>query len=573
MQRSIVLILFLLFQFSFENEVQSQDLTDSEQQVKVADAAWTLGYYAKQDALYQTALRKYYEALHIYEELGDSIKYARLWSHIGLVYSELDDFDKALEFQNRALNIYKSIPDTLEIARMLNNIGLIHIDRQDYDQALKFLSQAIKLKIGLDLHPAEHNYANLGRLHIQLDQLDSSLYYFNKGLDVLKKPDPSKVDMDGYEDEVRSDSMEVLNDLGKVYFLRKEYDKAKDYFNVSYRLAKQLNKKNFINSDAHYLSQIYESEDSLAQALFFQKIYSSYSDSIFSEKNNRVVTSAETDYEIEKAKAQSRQLVQRQKYIIYSVTVSLIFLSIITLSLIYNYKKGKKASQLIALKNEEIHQQKVNQLLNEKELNAIIENINGQEKERKRMAEELHDGIGGTLSGIKLALISAEEDLQSTRLNTIIENVNKTCQEVRSIAHNLAPPPLQHNLFVDALNEYLSRFQAHTSFEVNWELYPIEELNNVSERIQIEIYRVIQEALSNVQRHAAPSYVEVQLTLHEDYINLIIEDNGNGFETSETKHGLGIANMKSRVEMIGGKIDIDSQPARGTVINIDIQVQ
>ena len=238
------------------------------------------------------------------------------------------------------------------------------------------------------------------------------------------------------------------------------------------------------------------------------------------------------------------------------------------------YKRNKQKTSIIIEKNEEINRQRISELFKEYEIKAIRANINGQENERKRIAEELHDGIGGTLSSIKLSLAnSLGQPHSQERVTKVMNAIDELCYEIRTISHNLIPPNFKNTAFVDLLNQYFEDFRARYEIELNIAQYPNNELNEIPLNYQVELYRIIQEALTNIVKHAQADTVEIQLIRHDNYVNLIIEDNGVGFEDLPESGGIGLRNMHSRVHALQGNFEIDSKIGRGTIINIDLQLK
>ncbi len=553
-------LLIAILPFSAISRDLSVKFTDSVL-LKHADTLWEAGRDLRKKGLYHTALQNYYEALQIYEEMGSVRLSAKVMNSIGILNSELDDPEKALEFFKRTMEKYEELGDQRQIAFTLNNIGLENFYLGNFEEAYHYLSRSVALKKKLKMPERTYAYANFGRIHLAKGQYDSALTYFNKAIDALQihKISPR-------------DSLEILNDLGRTYFVLEKYDIAKKFFKGSLEIGLADGTKTYIVSNSHHLAQIYSLEGSIREALYYSQMHSAYMDSLDKEKNSKTVARIEMKYLLDKVEEENARAIQDKNRVIFITIVGLILLICFIVFIVYNHRKNKKASELIARKNEEISKQRIQKLEQEKELNAIKGQISGQEKERKRIAEELHDGIGGSLSGIKLALVSLEEDVKYAQLSPISERIDIVCREVRTIAHNLVPPGFQKTTFTNALHEYIEQFKKQSKIDVVHQLFPEKDLNELPENVKIELYRILQEGLNNIIRHANATYIEVQLTHHGNYLNLIIEDDGVGFDISIRGKGIGLTNIKSRVELLGGKLEIDSQINRGTVINIDIEV-
>jgi signal transduction histidine kinase len=208
-------------------------------------------------------------------------------------------------------------------------------------------------------------------------------------------------------------------------------------------------------------------------------------------------------------------------------------------------------------------------------LNALIE---GQDQERKRIASELHDGLGQQLHAVKLHfnLLAAslrEQNFQQIALvNEIADMINEAIQEIRSISHNLAPKSLQHFGLKVAIENLCERLKKIQPFHIFFDTINIPY--RLPPRLETSIYRIVQEALSNIIKHAKAQNVTLQLWIHNDVLSLMIEDDGVGFKTWEAKKekGIGLMNLETRVRLLNGILTLDSYPNNGTTILIEIPI-
>jgi signal transduction histidine kinase len=202
-----------------------------------------------------------------------------------------------------------------------------------------------------------------------------------------------------------------------------------------------------------------------------------------------------------------------------------------------------------------------------------------QEDERRRIARELHDDFGQRLTGLKLKVEVFEDDVpdlpsgQSDALKRIKGDIDAMITEVRRISANLRPVALDDFGLVVALQLLCKEFQKSSGTKVDFRANPVEHLDA---DIEITLYRIAQEALANVARHAAATSVSIQLFNEESGINLVIEDNGKGFDTAnlrlheKTYRGFGLISMRERAQLLGGSVYFSSQKGRGTRIHVEI---
>ena len=224
--------------------------------------------------------------------------------------------------------------------------------------------------------------------------------------------------------------------------------------------------------------------------------------------------------------------------------------------------------------------QEVDVLVKEQTLSTAFARLEGIEEERKRIARELHDGIGVKLSTAKLyfapidnqlADLSQKDQEKFQKANNILD---EAYIEVRKISHNLASPSLSNLGLLGELKLLAKRIEGAKQMKVNIMTHNLQE--GLAPNIEIVSYRIISELITNVLKHAQATEINIQLNLFDDLFNLMVEDNGIGFDqtqTTNTKTGLGLENIQSRVEALQGTFNIDSGIGKGTTITVDLPIQ
>jgi signal transduction histidine kinase len=198
--------------------------------------------------------------------------------------------------------------------------------------------------------------------------------------------------------------------------------------------------------------------------------------------------------------------------------------------------------------------------------------MSGEEKERARLAKELHDGIGGILSATKmhLSILNNENPFpeKATKFADTLGMLDSAFKEIRSIAHNLAP----EILWKHGLNKALFLFCERVSNErLEVEYYMVGEIPRLQHNYKLIIYRIVQELINNVIKHSQATNAFVQLTHHENFMTITVEDNGIGMEEKES-NGIGMDNLRSRIETLKGELNISSEKGRGTTFYIEFDV-
>ena len=203
---------------------------------------------------------------------------------------------------------------------------------------------------------------------------------------------------------------------------------------------------------------------------------------------------------------------------------------------------------------------------------AVLE---AEEKERERIAKDLHDGVGQIMSAAKMNLSSFENEIkflephQKEKFEKIISLVDESCKEVRTVSHNMMPNALLKAGLSAAIREFIDKIDTKV---LKIDLYS-EGLNErLESNLETVLYRVIQECVNNVIKHSGANHLDISLIKDKDGISATIEDNGKGFDARESKafEGLGLKNIRTRIEYLKGTVDFDSTPGKGTLVAIHV---
>ena len=309
---------------------------------------------------------------------------------------------------------------------------------------------------------------------------------------------------------------------------------------------------------------------------YFEKMTSA-NDSIYNiEKYNstehikREIESSKNQQEID----QLYFIQKRNKLILFSATGA--FLSF--LAIVFLFFLNMKRKKELAEEHQKLEEQKVLVLIQEQEINAVNSMIRGQEKERQKISDELHDNLGSSLATLKLHV---ENLINNKKLNEEkrTEILQKTCdilddtyQKVRNMAHVKSTGIVAQKGLVLALEKLTQQISSKGNIDVSIDVFGFEKIAN--NPLKILLYNTVQELLTNAVKHAKASKINIQITQHESELNVLVEDNGSGFDFSEKslENGMGLFNIKSKIEHLNGTFNVDSKLGHGTTININIPV-
>lgn len=321
---------------------------------------------------------------------------------------------------------------------------------------------------------------------------------------------------------------------------------------------------------------IAEQNGDYKNAFQYAQLYQQYSDSIFFEKRNNTLNELETKYQTvqkenkiaqQKIEIQQQEIKTKQARTRFIIAIILFFILLIGALLLYLFLQQRQ--KLLQNKIVTIEQQK------KLELTQAI--IDGEELERIRLAKELHDGIGGLMSMIKLQFTNFKkshiEIQQNNEYNSALDLLNTASQDIRKISHALMPSALERLGLIDAVEQFCNQMQNSGNFEIDFQQYGFE--TRLPQKLELLTYRIIQELLNNIIKYAEAKEVLLQLSKNENQLSITIEDDGKGFDISgiKNKDGIGLHSMQNRIELLGGKMDIDSSLGNGTSINIELPIK
>jgi signal transduction histidine kinase len=225
---------------------------------------------------------------------------------------------------------------------------------------------------------------------------------------------------------------------------------------------------------------------------------------------------------------------------------------------------------------QKLQQQRINELETEKQLMAAEAVMKGEDKERSRIAKDLHDGLGGMLSGIKHSFQHMKDNLVMTPDNQqaferSMDMLDSSIKELRRVAHNMMPEALVKFGLDVALKDFCNSVNQSGAVELTYESFGLEKIS-LDQQTAISIYRMVQELVNNTLKHAAASKAIVQISKTADGLTITVEDDGHGFDTQilQSTKGMGWSNLQSRIDYLKGKLNVQSAPGKGTSVLIEI---
>lgn len=446
--------------------------------------------------------------------------------------------------------------------QILNNLANINIHLKVYKEAKENLLEAQSLLKKDDYKSLLNNYNNLGAVYHFMGDAKTSLRYSLKSYDLKLKTNATTKQL-----------AESLMNISTSFVGLKDLDKAEFYMKKAEALLPDAESLELKKEVYKSFRDNYEDLFDYKKALHYSKLYEVYKDSLLSSKTlketEKLRVAFETRLKDQKIESQVELIENQSKQKEYLVS-GLIVLTILLISASVFYFQ-KITAQKEAIKNKDaLNKAEMAKLIEEQKFKTFVAQVQGQHQERNRIAKDLHDSVSGNIAAIKMQLTSLSEN-HSKEMKAIINNLDTTYGEVRTISHNLIKQAFSEQLFTKYFINLLSLYQTK-DFSIEIEFYPEERLNEIPEDITKEISMIVQELITNIRKHAKTNSCSVSLTMHDAYLNVLVEDEGVGFDSSKDKKGIGLENVNSRVHKLKGTIEIDTVLNKGTTININIPV-
>ncbi|MEM5566742.1 tetratricopeptide repeat protein [Psychroserpens sp. AS72] len=522
----------------------------------IAYSLFQVGVIHRRLGDYENSLKTYTTILNIFQNKKDSLAIASTLNSIGNIYGEMEKPDEAIANFSGALTIFETKKALRDIGNAHKNIGKMYILKKDTLAGISHLDKALAVaKTSNEDYQIALVLSTLGNVYLN-SELDLAYNYLNEAKQLFEAKN--------YQREL----IPIQRDLGKYYQKKSDYNGAIKAFQTSLELAQEFKESPYLKDAYLGLSETYSLTGNYKKAYNFHEKYTIIKDSLFNSENVKTINllqkqfeAKKKDSEISKQKlqleTQKNELQKKNMQFNYALSLAFILLLIsIATWLVYKQRQKRKDQELLVIKNKaQIHS-----------LESLIE---GEEKERLRIAKELHDGVNGDLSAIKHKLNTLLE-LNNKTIKEAVVMIDKSCEQVRAISHNLVPPALENFDLESAISDYCIHMNNIHKPQIRFH-YLGDDLN-ISKLMEVNIFRITQELVTNSIKHAKSSEINVQLSFRNNTLQLAVDDDGIGFDTTDmNSNGIGISNIKSRVAFLNGEIDFVSSES-GTSINVLIDL-
>ncbi|MEO5564977.1 MAG: sensor histidine kinase [Chitinophagaceae bacterium] len=521
---------------------------------------------------FENAVIYYQEGKMILERLGRKELESKLNDILQVLYYDMKQYDKGVEYGEKAVLEFRKMNDTIWLGTALNNLGINYSSLRRYDKSTLLFKEALEIARLIDDKLMQTRiFINLGDGQLQLREFEKMKYYYGRAL-LLSK-------------EMEMHETEVMAIMGMSYYFKykKQYDSAGEYAKRALALSYQFNLRTLREKIFTQLSNLAYIGQNILLGEDYAKQGQLLGDSMLNESIQKKTLSLEKKYETEKkelqiskleAEKKGQQLSIRQKSTLNYFLVGSVAALLIVVFLGYRNLRNRRQ---LASQQSEIQQQRIRELEKDKKLVAVDSMLKGQEEERSRLAKDLHDGLGGLLSGVKFSLSNMKDNLIVTPDNMAVferslDMIDTSIRELRRVAQNMMPEMLTKFGLDEALKDYCNTINATKLITVRYQSHG--QLSGIDKSAEIIIYRIIQELLNNTMKHAGATEAFVQLIKEDSRLSVVVEDNGKGFDADllENNKGAGWTNIRSRVEYLRGRLDLHSEKGKGTLVNIEFSI-
>jgi len=481
---------------------------------------------------------------------GDSLRMADSYMNVAIPFMNYEEYDKATLYLQKAAELFKRLaPEDPRQVDVYGFLARICVSRNQLDEAETYLDQAYTILNTAPESMYAPNYYGVEAMYlIKRKRWREAEQSIEKGLTVAERL------------KNRYEIRQLLYQKGALFGAQEKWAQAKE---VMLKLHNEglvdfkIDKKQLFADLAKIDNQL----GNYRAAYEWMVKQAAVSEEVYDQQTKAQISDLEAKYNFvqkEKELLVAREKAKRQQDIVTITVVSFLFV-LVAIYFWFRSRRQRTTRQIQGLKQ----QQRI-------ELGKAL--LEGEERERGRLARDLHDGLGGMLAGIKLNLsqmIAVKPQLGRNELEQTVERLGHSVSELRRIARNMMPESLLQSGLEVALKD-LCEEATLPGLKVSFQAFDMQ--TRFAPQVQVMIYRIVQELVYNAVKHADASRIIVQCSQSDEVFLLTVEDNGRGFSPEAVPQtSRGLANISSRVRLLNGKMDVETS-TDGTNINIELYV-
>jgi two-component system NarL family sensor kinase len=523
--------------------------------------------YEYQENFY-TALNTYFESLKNYDGLAaDKQKMVAL--RIADIYKKLRDDTKALEYYQVALTYYLQANNGVErqgADGLYTSIASIYFNRNDLADAESWL-----IRMKHEMPDTNETILTGGYYHL-VGEIASRRHQTDTAIAVLKEA----LRFFNYTEQMHTDDISATaTDIARLELDKHNLGEAKKYATMALASARRSGLRESLADAYGAMAAYYHAAGDQLSAYQALDQATALSDSVLDETNVKQAATLSAIYENGKKEREIAQLESDKKMQAAEVKQKTLLSIVFIIAFIAILIVG--VATWINLQNKrKLERQRIAELEKEKQLAGVEAMLKGEESERSRLAKDLHDGLGGMLSGTKMSFSTVRDHVALTAegaalFEKSIRQLDNTIAELRKVAHNMMPEALVKYGLGSAVADFCESMQLAGNTRVICEQYGADR--TLDNSAAVNVYRIIQELVNNAVIHGKAGQILVQLSVTPDQVLITVEDNGKGFDKGATggSPGIGLNNIRTRVNYFNGRMELLSGPGEGTVVNIELR--
>ncbi len=560
----------------------------------LAETFWNDAIFYLDNEKIDLAFYNYFQAYKNYESINHEYYAAKMLYNMGFIQGSIKDYTGSEISIINAITKFKKIDRFLNLYRSYNYLGLIYSELHEFEKAIFYHKKSLEYLDELKIKKTylEGSLNDIGTVYQKQGNYDKALEYFEQALDnrVLKSKNiwhySRLIDNRAYTKFLLGDTTNLLADykmalhikdsieyipgiiiskfhLAEFYAVKEDTIAAINNANQAKELALQLNNNRDILRSLLLLSKI----DKGGSSGYLEQ-YVTLSDSLQVEERKLRGKFTRIRFETDEYKEETEKLSQ-QKIMIATISVAVVLFLI----LLYYLKVQHAKNNALLFEKE---QQKAKEEIYELMIKQQSKLEEGRLNERHRISEDLHDGVLGKLFGTRLGLgfLDVKGDSETiSKHSALIDELQTIEKEIRTISHELKNDMFSSEIsFIDLVEDLIKSQSKIGNFTYSVFCDSNIQWDKINENIKINCYRIIQEAIQNINKYAEASFVKIDFNLNHKSIKLSIKDNGIGFDKKKIKGGIGLKNMESRTLKIEGDFFVDSVVNEGTTLVFIIPV-
>jgi two-component system, NarL family, sensor kinase len=512
-----------------------------------------MGNIFKDQAVYDSAALYFQEALKFSESKRDDKKTAIILNNLGDVSLESKYYSSARTYYKKSLEISGDLPNSVSTKALpILNLGRLASMEQKYEEAIGYYNEALALYNQLNDSSGILNvYNNYGDVFFKQEKYKMAKTYFEKALK-------------GYQSARNQKGIVIaLGNLAAVELNLGNYQKAVELHDSCLLLTYRIGNMD-LRMDAYWnFSETFFETGNYKKSHEYLLNFLAIKDSVYDLKKSQFIYDLTLKYEKEKDQARIltlekenlKKTIQRNSVLYGGLGIILLAIFII---LFFRQR---------AVKDKIIAHQKIRQLEEEKKLMVAKMMIEGQEEERKRIARELHDGLGVLLSATKMQFTAIKDVSPENRpmVDKAIQLLEQASGDVRKISHNMMPGLLTKLGFFEAVEDLFDNLNDTGNLKA------ILKINGSQERLpenrEIMLYRIVQEMINNTLKYAEAKKIKLIINVMTDHLTMVFADDGVGFDVEKVMNSdsesLGLKSIQSRVNFLNGEVTLESRPGEG----------